>query len=229
MPNRTIPNRTTPHRTVPQRTVLVTGASRGIGLAIATQYCNCGYQVLAPSRAELDLGSRESIDEFFADERNLAVDVLVNNAAENPIAPLESLPLDTFEHCLGVNLSAPLKLIQAVAPHMRTQGWGRIVNLSSCYAKVSRQGRASYGAAKAGLNSLTRTACLEFAGSRVAGEFGLSRLRCHRTHLPQQFRPANRGDLRRYSPRALGFPRRDRLVRLLPRQRNQYPTSPARP
>lgn len=50
---------------------------------------------------------------------------------------------------------------------MRQQGWGRIVNLSSCYATVTRPGRASYGAAKAGLNSLTRTACLEFAPGNV--------------------------------------------------------------
>ena len=149
------------------RTVLITGASRGIGRAIAAQYCNSGYRVLVPSRSELDLGSRESIAGFLADPQNRAVDVLVNNAADNPIAPIESLPLDTFERCLGVNLSAPLQLMQAVVPHMHAQGWGRIVNLSSCYSTVSRQGRAAYGAAKAGLNSLTRTACLEFATGRI--------------------------------------------------------------
>jgi 3-oxoacyl-[acyl-carrier protein] reductase len=149
------------------RTVLITGASRGIGRATAQHYCNNGYRVLTPSREELDLASRESIAAFLDEPANRAVDVLINNAAENPIATLDSLPLETFEHCLDVNLSAPLQLIQGVAPHMRAQQWGRIVNLTSCYAAVSRQGRASYGATKAGLNSLTRTACLEFASSQV--------------------------------------------------------------
>ena len=175
---------------MPERTALITGASRGIGRAIASQYCNSGYRVLAPTRAELDLSSRESIASFVSDPNNSAVDVLINNAAENPIASIESLPLDTFQRCLDVNLSAPLQLIQAVAPHMRAQGWGRIVNLSSCYATVSRQGRAAYGAAKAGLNSLTRTACLELAPSRVLVNsicpgFVSTELTC-RNNSPQQ-------------------------------------------
>src|SRR5579872_5832580 len=121
-----------------QRTVLITGAARGIGHAIAERYGANGYYVLAPSRTELDLGSPKAIEEYLSDPGHRAVDVLINNAAENPIAAIESLPVGTFEHCLTVNLTAPLLLMQAVAPHMRAQGWGRIVNISSCYSTVSR-------------------------------------------------------------------------------------------
>ncbi len=145
------------------RTVLITGAARGIGEAVARQYSANGYRVLTPSRRELDLASHDSIFEFTSKPGNVDVDVLINNAAENPIAEIRNLPLATFDRGIAVNLSAPLQLIQAVAPLMLDRGWGRIVNVSSCYSLVSRAGRVTYGAAKSGLNSLTRTAALEFA------------------------------------------------------------------
>lgn len=146
---------------------LITGASRGIGKAIAESFTQAGYRVLTPSREELELSSVESVKAYTAVPGNTKVDILVNNAGENPICEIESLPCDTFERTLRVNLSAPLLLMQAVLPSMRRQQWGRIVNISSSYSSVSRPGRGAYGAAKSGLNSLTRTAALEFARDNI--------------------------------------------------------------
>jgi 3-oxoacyl-[acyl-carrier protein] reductase len=174
------------------RTVLITGAGRGIGRAIAELYRSSGYAVLAPARAELDLASHDSITAYFAGPSHSQVDVLVNNAGENPIAEIGSISPQVFSRSITVNLAAPLRLIQAVAPHMTAAGWGRIVNISSCYSMVSRPGRAAYGAAKAGLNSLTRTASLEYAAhgilvNGVAPGFVETDL-THKNNSPEQIR-----------------------------------------
>ena len=148
------------------RVALVTGASRGIGLAIANALRSRGDTVLAPGRAELDLGSNNSVASWLAHPRP-PVDILVNNAGENPIGPLDSVTLETWQRALSVNLTAPFLLLQHLSREMRTRKWGRVINISSCYSLATRTGRAPYGAAKAGLNSLTRSAALEFAPDGV--------------------------------------------------------------
>lgn len=142
--------------------VLVTGGNRGIGLAIARRFRAAGHTVFTPTRQEMDLASSSSITAWL-DGNGVEWDVLVNNAAENRICPLVEIPLADWRKVLEVNLSAPFLLIQRVAPHMRARGWGRIVNVSSCYSLVTRAGRAPYSASKSGLNSLTRSAALENA------------------------------------------------------------------
>jgi 3-oxoacyl-[acyl-carrier protein] reductase len=145
------------------RCVLITGGARGIGRAIVQRYAAAGYETVAPARPELDLASSDSIHAYFSRLDNQAVDILINNAGENRIKMIEELSLDEWQRMLMINLTAPFLLIQHVAPYMAHQGWGRIVNISSIYSQVSRAGRSAYGASKAGLNSLTRTAALEYA------------------------------------------------------------------
>jgi 3-oxoacyl-[acyl-carrier protein] reductase len=148
------------------RVALVTGAARGIGCSIANALRARGDTVLAPERAELDLASLESVQAWLRRPRPI-VDILVNNAGENPIGPLDGVALDTWQRALAVNLTAPMLLLQSLARDMRARRWGRVVNISSCYSLATRAGRAPYGAAKAGLNSLTRSAALEFASEGV--------------------------------------------------------------
>lgn len=148
--------------------VFITGGRRGIGAALVKRFTAAGHLVEAPGRQDLDLSSTASIDRFLSDRQDLLdVDVLVNNAGENVVAQLHELSLETWTRILDVNLSAALRLIQAVAPPMKTRGWGRIVNVSSIYSLVSRAGRAAYGASKAGLNSLTRTAAVELGSHGI--------------------------------------------------------------
>jgi 3-oxoacyl-[acyl-carrier protein] reductase len=148
------------------RIALVTGAARGIGFAIAEALRARGDIVLAPTREELDLSSIESV-RLWLERPRPSVDILVNNAGENPIALLTDLTLDSWTRALTVNLTAPMLLLQHLARKMCARRWGRIVNISSCYSLGTRAGRAPYGAAKAGLNSLTRSAALEFASDAV--------------------------------------------------------------
>ena len=149
------------------RRVLITGGSRGIGKAITQCYLNAGHEVILPGRDELDLASETSVNEFIVANQEKEFDVLINNAAENRISPIKDLPTAAWQRMLMINLTAPFLLTKMVTPHMVQQGWGRIVNLSSCYSLVSRIGRAAYSSTKSGLNALTRTAALEYAENNV--------------------------------------------------------------
>ena len=148
------------------RVVLVTGASRGIGNSIAAFYRSKGWIVLAPSRGELDLSSISSVQSYIATAIP-KIDVLINNAGENPIGTIDYLTLESLQRNFVVNLVSPILLAQAVAPHMRRSMWGRIVNIGSIFAHVSRAGRAPYTAAKSGLIGFTRTAAIEWGGENV--------------------------------------------------------------
>jgi 3-oxoacyl-[acyl-carrier protein] reductase len=145
------------------RVALVTGASRGIGAAIAARLESDGVRVLTPSRAELDLEQRENIARFLASGAASKVDILINNAGINDIRPLEEIDDATWDRMVQVNLRAPLALLQGVASGMKARGWGRVVNIGSLFGQVTREGRGSYSAVKAGLSGLTRTAAVELA------------------------------------------------------------------
>ena len=149
-----------------QRSVLVTGASRGIGAAVAEEFLGRGWNVLRPSRRECDLRSSESVAAWLRSAK-LKVDTLVNNAGENNVQPIERMTVEDWDGTLAVNLTAPMLLSQAAAVHMRAQRWGRIVNVSSIFGLLSKAGRGSYAASKAGLLGLTRTTALEWGGDNV--------------------------------------------------------------
>lgn len=146
-----------------RRRALVTGASRGMGATIAEGYRSAGWDVLTPTREELDLADVGAVGAYVASLGDLVIDALVNNAAENRVAPIADLDPAAWSRMLTVNLTSPFLLTQAFAPGMAARRWGRIVNVSSCYAFVSRAGRVAYAASKSGLQGLTRTAALEYA------------------------------------------------------------------
>jgi len=143
-------------------TALVTGASRGIGAAIAKRMFAANINVLTPSRQQLDLSSNESIDNFLR-TNNVPIDILVNNAGINLIAAALEVSDKNIEDTIQVNLVAPIRLIRSIVPHMIPKGYGRIVNISSIWSLVSRPGRLTYSATKSGLNGITRTLAIELA------------------------------------------------------------------
>jgi len=150
-----------------KRRALVTGGSRGIGLAIAQALSQQGFEVIAPLRQEMDLLDPASIKKFLQQSNKEGIDILVNNAGVNVINRLESIDSESWNKMMRINLTAPLELIQGVAEGMKAKKWGRIVNISSVFGLVTREKRAGYSAVKSGLNGLTRTCAVEL------GPFGI--------------------------------------------------------
>ncbi len=147
--------------------MLVTGGARGIGRAVADRYRAHGHTVFTPTRAELELASDESLDSFVNAMAATPIDVLVNNAAENVPQPLEEIATTTLDRALDVNVRAPFLLTKHFGVPMAARGFGRIVNLSSVYALVSRPKRSMYTTTKAALNGLTKASAVELAHGNV--------------------------------------------------------------
>lgn len=148
------------------RVALITGSSRGIGKACADLFRENGIHVLAPSRSEMDLNSPESIRKYIKSLKN-PVHILVNNAGINPIAEITNIDFEAGQNLMQTNFWAPVLLINLLAPGMKTQGYGRIVNTSSIWSIITKSGRGMYASSKAALNALTRTAAVELAEYNV--------------------------------------------------------------
>jgi 3-oxoacyl-[acyl-carrier protein] reductase len=148
------------------RVALVTGGSRGIGRAVVERFEALGARVLAPPRAELDLGDPSSIDAYAAG-LDTPVDILVNNAGINPLAALAEAHDELVAEALQVDLLAPFRLCRALAPGMAERGWGRIINLSSVWTVVAKERRLPYIVGKTALNGLTRALAVELAPAGV--------------------------------------------------------------
>jgi NAD(P)-dependent dehydrogenase (short-subunit alcohol dehydrogenase family) len=171
------------------RTALVTGASRGIGAAIASALDGAGARVALSGRdleqldvvaagltnspvvlpAELgDVEAPGRLAEAALSELAV-VDILVNNAAAAARVPTVELDAATIDTLLAVNVRAPLLLIAALLPSMIERGRGSIVNLSSVSGIVGTPRRAAYAASKGAIDAATRSLAMELgpAGIRV--------------------------------------------------------------
>lgn len=171
--------------TLEGQTALVTGASRGIGRAIALHLARAGAEVVlhyhsnrqaAESAAEeigravgllqADLRSPRQIDAMVRALGDRGLDILVNNAAIWGSTPLGSTPLEELEAMLDANVKGMFWLTQAVLPQLR-QG-ARIVNLSSIAGRIGRAGgRSLYAATKAAVDAFTRNWALELAPRKI--------------------------------------------------------------
>lgn len=159
-------------------TTLVTGASKGIGLAIAERAAADGHRVIGVARSEPERpfpGDYHRIDLEDTDEavralRDLVgdtpVDNLVNNAGYSIPQPVWETTLPEFDKQIAVNLRGALICAQACLPAMRDRKRGRIVNISS-RAILGKEERTAYAAAKAGLVGFTRVWALELAADGV--------------------------------------------------------------
>lgn len=150
-----------------KRTALITGASRGIGKAIAELFRANALEVLTPTRQELDLLSEESIKNFLEKNSHLEIDILVNNAGINVIENIPQITEANFKDALQINLIAPTILIRELSPKMAARGYGKIVNISSIWSQLSKPGRGVYSSTKSAINGLTRAAAVELSVSNV--------------------------------------------------------------
>jgi len=162
--------------------VFLTGASSGIGLAIAKLLVAEGHEVWGTSRnleripkmprlhpIRLDLADRLSIDEAFASTLAEAghLDVLINNAGAGHFGPAELLPLETITSQFQILVFGQIQLMQLALQHMRPRGEGLIINVTSLASRLPVPFMAAYNAAKAALASFTMSIQLEFAYPRV--------------------------------------------------------------
>ena len=145
-----------------KKTALVTGASRGIGKSIKESLLNEQIEVISPSRNELDLSSSESIDNFLTN-LSKSIDILVNNAGILKVGKHNELSSSDFQEILQVNVIAPFVIMSKLSDSMKENKFGRIVNISSIWSQVSREGRSIYSASKAAVDSLTRSFALELS------------------------------------------------------------------
>ncbi len=139
-----------------KHTVLLTGASRGIGKAIKEKLIADKYTVLAPSRAELDLSNKASVDKYLDKIKDLHVDIIINNAGINLPQNTGELDGKNIQDSININLVSPIRLINGLVNGMKKRKWGRIVNIASIFGTVARERQALYAATKHGLIGLTK-------------------------------------------------------------------------
>ena len=152
---------------MPNRIVLITGGARGIGAAITQTLLAKGFTVVAPTRAQLDLSLPSSVEAYIAANRELPIDILINNEGINVLRSIVEIDENSWQSMLQTNLSAALRLTQAYAPGMQSRGWGRVLNISTIFSLVTKERRAAYSMTKAALNALTRSSAVEFGPSGV--------------------------------------------------------------
>src|SRR5919206_949842 len=144
------------------RRALVTGGASGIGRACAVRLAAAGAEIVVVDRdadgakrvadevggtaVAVDLSDLDGVDAL-----DLDVDVLVNNAGLQHVAPVHEFPPDRFSYILRLMLEAPFRLARGALPHMYARGWGRVVNISSVHGIRASPYKSAYVSAKHGL------------------------------------------------------------------------------
>ena len=172
---------------VENKVVFITGAAQGIGFEIAEEFFKNGAKVVltdineakvqesaaslggdslgikcdVTSEEELKAAIDQTVDKFGR------IDILINNAGMQHVAMLEDFPTERFELLVKIMLTAPFVAIKHALPHMRKQGFGRIINMASINGLVGFAGKAAYNSAKHGVIGLTKVAALETAADGI--------------------------------------------------------------
>tara|TARA_Y100000768_G_scaffold67414_1_gene47111 strand:+ start:2614 stop:3324 length:711 start_codon:yes stop_codon:yes gene_type:complete len=160
------------------KSALITGASRGIGKAIAIEMKNSGYSVIGTSTSQsgadelnqigihgyvLDLSSRNSIEQFWnkLNEDGFGISVLVNNAGITRDNIILRMTDEEWEDIMNVHLYGTFQLSKRALKMMLKSRWGRIINISSASASIGNRGQSNYAAAKAGVEAFTKSLAKE--------------------------------------------------------------------
>lgn len=170
------------------RVALVTGGSKGLGLAMAIGFAEAGADVVISSRHENEL--QQAADEIrsaggrrveyvvadMIERRDVArlaaaslekmgrVDILVNNAGSNNPQPIDQIRDEDWDRIIELNLTSCMALTRDLVPQMKERRWGRVIYMSSVMGLASKDGRGPYSATKSALLGLARAAALDLGG-----------------------------------------------------------------
>ncbi len=175
-----------------QKVALITGSTSGIGLAIAEAFAEASYRVVINGLGEADqietvrakLANDHKVDVLYHPANMMApaeiedmitktrahfgrLDVVVNNAGIQFVAPIEDFPAEKWDQIIGINLSSAFHTIRHAIPGMASQKWGRIINIASAHGLVASPFKSAYVAAKHGVVGLTKAVALEHAKDGV--------------------------------------------------------------
>ncbi len=173
--------------TTSTKSAIITGSSSGIGLGIAEYFAKNGLNVMLngiepPEQMEETVGrlsahggkvayspanmmKPEQIAGLFQQAEALfgQVDIVINNAGIQHVAPIEEFPEGKWDAIMAINLSSAFHLTKAAIPAMKARGWGRVINIASAHGLVASPYKSAYVAAKHGIVGLTKTIALETA------------------------------------------------------------------
>ncbi|MDJ0949695.1 MAG: 3-hydroxybutyrate dehydrogenase [Alphaproteobacteria bacterium] len=174
------------------KNAIVTGSTSGIGLGIAEAFAGAGMNVvlngfgdqaeIEQTRVRLeethgvkvlysaaDMSKPGDIAEMVGNAKAALgrIDVLVNNAGIQHVAPIDEFPDEKWDAIIAINLSSAFHTTKAVLPDMKSQGWGRIINLASAHGLVASPFKSAYVAAKHGMLGMTKTVALEVAEQNI--------------------------------------------------------------
>lgn len=167
----------------------VTGATGGIGHAIATKLAQSGYDLILISRNKkeqleslcqelscysvscqgylCDLGDYSQVQKVFEQIGNAKIDVLINNAGMAHIGLLQDMSVEEWQQIINTNLSSCFYTSKLTIPGMLSQGHGKIINISSVWGNVGASMEVAYSASKGGMNSFTKALAKELAPSNI--------------------------------------------------------------
>lgn len=171
-----------------KKNAIITGSTSGIGLGMAEAFCRAGMNVMLNGfgdgaeiealRSRLaaengvtvgyhwaDMTKPDEIGALFAaaEAQFGTVDIIVNNAGIQYVAPVEEFPIEKWDAIIAINLSSAFHLIRHAIPGMKARQWGRVINLCSAHGLVASPFKSAYVAAKHGILGLTKTVALEVA------------------------------------------------------------------
>lgn len=174
--------------TLKSRAALITGSTSGIGLAYARALAGEGVNIclnglgdaaaIEATRAQIeadfgvvciyngaDMTRGDQIAAMVKDTEKKfgAVDILINNAGVQHVAPIEDFPVEKWDQIIAINLTAAFHAMRAAVPGMKARKWGRIINTASAHSLVASPFKSAYVSAKHGIMGLTKTVALEVA------------------------------------------------------------------